>query len=144
MNSKFALAVLSFVPGLFTTAASSAHAQSNERTIVDATWAVEAHRAHIEAFSVKRHATLLAAIRGVKGADRGFRVRLVNAQDVISCGMRGGTCRELPFWTQDATKAHFLRTDRIPPGNWAFLVEPREDAFKRMTVRVFMSVSDSE
>jgi hypothetical protein len=144
MNSRFAVTVLSFVLGIFTTATSSAHAQSNERTIVDGTWAVEAHRAHVEAFSVKRNATLLAAIRGLKGPAMGFRVRLVNAEDVISCGIRGGTCRELPFWTQDATKAHFLRTDRIPPGNWAFLVEPREDAFKRMTVRVFMSVSDSE
>jgi hypothetical protein len=144
MNSRLALAVLSFVLGIFTTATSSSHAQSNERTIVDGTWAVDAHRAHVEVFSVKRNATLLAAIRGLKGAAMGFRVRLVNAEDVSSCGIRGGTCRELPFWTQDATKAHFLRTDRIPPGNWAFRVEPREDGFKRMTVRVFMSVSDSE
>jgi hypothetical protein len=144
MNSRFALAVLSFVLGIVTTATSSADTQSSERTVVDGTWAVEAHRVHVEAFSVKRNATLLAAIRGLKGTAMGFRVRLVNAEDVSSCGIRGGTCRELPFWTQDATKAHFLRTDRIPPGNWAFLVEPREDAFKRMTVRVFMSVSDSE
>ena len=144
MNNRLAFAVRSFVVGIFSLATFSVHAQANERTIVDATWVVGAHGAHIEAFSVKQHATLLAAIKGLKGADMGFRVRLVNAEDVISCGVRGGTCRELPFWTQDATKAHFLRTDRIPPGNWAFRVEPREDGFKRMTVRVFMSVSDSE
>jgi len=144
MNHRFALAVLSFVLGLLTIATCSAHAQSDERTIVDTTLDVEAHGAHVEAFSVKRHATLLAAIKGLKGADMGFRVRLVNAEDVVSCGRRGGTCRELPFWTQNATKARFLRTDRIPPGNWAFLIEPRENTFKRMTVRVFMSVSDWE
>jgi hypothetical protein len=119
------------VVGIFAIATISAHAQSNERTIVDATWAVEAHGAHVEAFSVKRHATLLAAIKGLKGADMGFRARLVNAE-------------ELPFWTQDVTKANFLRTDRIPPGNWAFLIEPRENVFKRLTVRVFMSVSEWE
>jgi hypothetical protein len=147
MKNGFASAVLTFVLGIFTTVTSSAHAQSaqsNERTIVDATWAVEAHGAHAEAFSVKRHATLLAAIRGLKGADMGFRVRLVNAEDVASCRMRGGACRELPFWTQDTTKAHLLRTDRVPPGKWAFLIEPRENALKRMTVRVFMSVCDWE
>jgi hypothetical protein len=144
MTRRFALAVLSLALGMFTIATSRAYAQSNERTIVDSTWAIEGHGAHVEAFSVKRHATLLAAIRGLKGTEAGFRVRLVNAEDVISCGIRGGACRELPFWTQDATKAHFLRTDRVPPGNWAFLLEPRENAPKRMTVRVFMSVSDRE
>jgi hypothetical protein len=143
-SNRFAFAVLSFVVGIFAIATISAHAQSNERTIVDATWAVEAHGAHVEAFSVKRHATLLAAIKGLKGADMGFRARLVNAEDVVSCGIRGGICRELPFWTQDVTKANFLRTDRIPPGNWAFLIEPRENVFKRLTVRVFMSVSEWE
>jgi hypothetical protein len=143
MNNRLAFAVRSFVIGVSSLATFSAHAQSNERTIVDATWVVGAHRAHIEAFSVKQHATLLTAIKGLKGADMGFRVRLVNAEDVISCGVRGGTCRELPFWTHGATKA-FSRTDRIPPGNWAFLIEPRENILKRMTVRVFMSVSEWE
>ena len=143
MNNRLVFAVQSFVVGSFSIVTSSAQAQSNERTIVDSTWVVGAHGTHIEAFSVKQHATLLAAIKGLKGADVGFRVRLVNAEDAISCGIRGGTCRELPFWTHDATKA-FLRTDRIPPGNWAFLIEPRENFLKMMTVRVFMSVSEWE
>jgi hypothetical protein len=139
--NMLAFAVLSFLVGVFAFVPMRVRAQVNERTIVDTTWTVEAHGAHVEAFSVKQHATLLAAVKGLRSADKGFRVRVVNGEDVTSCYIKGGTCRELPFWTQDATRA-FSRTDRIPPGNWAFLVENPENTSQRMTVRAFMSVNE--
>lgn len=139
--NMLAFAVLSFLVGVFALVPIRARAQVNERTIVDTTWIIEAHGAHIEVFSVKQHATLLAAVKGLRSADKGFRVRVVNGEDATSCCTKGGTCRELPFWTQDATRA-FSRTDRIPPGNWAFLVESPENTSQRMTVRAFMSMNE--
>jgi len=48
-------------------------------------------------------------------------VRVVNAEDVISCRVTGGTCRELPSWKQDVRKPS--RSRARFRGNWAFLVE---------------------
>lgn len=141
MKNRLAFAVVSFIVGVLAFEPMGARAQVNERTIADTTWIVEARRAHVQTFSVNQHATLLAAVKGVGSTDKGFRVRVVNAEDVTSCYIRGGICRELLFWAQDATKS-FLRTDRIPSGNWAFLVENQENISHRMTVRVFMSVNE--
>jgi len=68
-------------------------------------------------------------------------VRMVNAEDVTSCRVVGGTCRELPVWRQEGTKA-FSQTNLIPPGNWELLVENNLNILKRMTVRVFVAAKE--
>ena len=60
---------------------------------------------------------------------------------VISCRVTGGTCRELPPWKQDVTKA-LTKSSQIPLGNWAFLVENYQNIINKMTVRVFVSVKE--
>jgi hypothetical protein len=60
---------------------------------------------------------------------------------VISCRVTGGTCRELPPWKQDVTKA-LTKSSQIPLGNWAFLVENYQNIINEMTVRAFVSVKE--
>jgi gamma-glutamylcysteine synthetase len=141
MMKRLAFAVPFFVVGIFAFAPAVARAQENARTIVNAEWVVEAQGAHSEAFSVKQQSTLKASVKAVKNADKGFRVRVVNAEDVISCRVTGGNCRELPAWKQDVAKA-LTKSSQIPPGNWAFLVENYQNIIKKMTVRVFVSVKE--
>lgn len=136
---KLALAVSLVVAGIFTLALNVAHAQ--DRVLVNAEWVIQARGAHAEAISVNRPLIVHVAIAGVKNADKGFRVRMVNAEDVTSCRVVGGTCRELPEWRQEATKA-FTQTNKIPPGNWALLVENNLNILKRMTVRAFVAVKE--
>jgi len=141
MMKKLAFALSFFVAGILAFAPAVARAQENARNIVNAEWVVEAQAAHSEAFSVKQQSTLKAGVKAVKNADKGFRVRVVNAEDVISCRVTGGTCRELPSWKQDVKKA-FTKSGQIPPGNWAFLVENYQNIINKMTVRVFVSVKE--
>ena len=109
-------------------------AQEGPKTLVNAEWVIKHGEGYFEAFS-SDGATFQASVAGVKNADKGFRVRVVNAQDVKSCTVAGGTCRELPSWRQPRTYA-FTQTAKIPPGQWAFLVENSENIFKTMTVLV--------
>ena len=115
------LALSFVVVGVFALALGTARAQE-AKTIVNAEWVIEANGAHAEPFSINWPLTLHVAVAGVKNANKGFRLRIVNAEDVTSCRVVGGTCRELSAWRQEATKS-FTRTDNIPPGNWALLVE---------------------
>jgi hypothetical protein len=139
MMKKLALAVLFVVAGIFTLALGVAHAQ--DRVLVNAEWVIEARGGHAEAISINRPLSVHVAIAGVKNADKGFMVRMVNAEDVTSCRVVGGTCRELPVWRQEGTKA-FSQTNLIPPGNWALLVENNLNILKRMTVRVFVAAKE--
>jgi hypothetical protein len=141
MMKKLALAVSLLMVGVFAFAAKASRAEEDGRIIANAEWVVEAHAAHAETFGVRGPAILRVSIMGVKNADKGFRVRVVNAQDLVSCRVAGGTCRELPSWRQESTKA-FQQTEKIPSGDWSLLVENNLNVFKRMTVRVFASVRE--
>jgi hypothetical protein len=139
MMKKLVLAVSLVVAGIFTLALSVAHAQ--DRVLINAEWVIEARGAHSEVISVNRPLIVHVAIAGVKNADKGFMVRMVNAEDVTSCRVVGGTYRELPTWRQEGTKA-FSQTNLIPPGNWALLVENNLNILKRMTVRAFVTLKE--
>lgn len=116
-------------------AAGSALAQPQE--LVNAEWAIPANNAHWEVVSIYRPAILRAEVMGLKNAAKGLRVRVVNAEDVTSCRVRGGTCRDLPNWRHPG-EVSFSQTDRIPPGQWAFLVENSYNIFKGAIVRVHL------
>ena len=118
-----------------------AHAQGRAKTVVDAEWVIKANEAHSEAFTTAQQVTLQVTVKGTKNADKGFRVRVVNAEDVTSCRVKGGTCRELPAWKQEAMKA-FTKMDKIPPGKWALLVENDQNIVKSMIVHVVVSVKE--
>lgn len=136
---KLALAVSFVAVGIFVLGI--AHAQGNAKTVVDAEWIIKAHEARSEVFTIKQQAILQADIKGTKNADKGFRVRVINAEDVTSCRVKGGTCRELPAWKQEAMKA-FTKMDKIPPGKWALLVENDQNIVKSMIVHVVVSVKE--
>ena len=125
--SLLTIGILAFAPRMI-------HAQGGPKTLVNAEWVIKHGEGYFETFS-SDGATFQASVAGVKNADIGFRVRVVNAQDAKSCTVEGGTCRELTSWTQPRTRA-FTQTAIIPPGHWAFLVENSENIFKTMTVLV--------
>jgi hypothetical protein len=130
--SAFTLAVLAFAPR-------DIRAQGNTKVLVDAEWVIAAGSYQAEEFSTSG-ATFQAKVAGLKHTDKGFRVRVVNAEDVTSCTVKGGTCRELASWTQPRTAA-FTNTDQIPSGRWAFLVENSENILNKMTVSVYLAVN---
>jgi hypothetical protein len=140
MKKLLAFTVSFVAVGIF--ALGIAHAQGNAKTVVDAEWVIKTHEARSEAFTTtKQQSTLQVDVKGKKNADKGFRVRVVNAEDVTSCRVNGGTCRELPAWKQEATRA-FTKADMIPPGKWALLVENDQNVVRRMIVHVFVSLKE--
>jgi len=133
---KFALTLSVLALTAFTVVPRSIHAESGT-TIVDSEWVVKAGEGFFEKLTTKG-GSFQASVSPVKNADKGFRVRVVNADDVMSCMVKGGTCRELLSWRQPRTRA-FTQTENIPSGDWAFLVENSENLFKTMTVHVTLT-----
>ncbi len=108
--------------------------------ITNGQWVVPSSGAQTESFTATRPTALTASVSGVKNTDKGFRVRLVNAEDVNSCRVTGGTCRELAEWRQPRTTA-FTHSGTVPAGRWAFMVENSENIFRAMTVSVVLSTN---
>ena len=109
------------------------------RDVVDSQWVIASGSAQWESFKLAAPTEVSASVNGVQDTAKGFRVRLVNAEDARSCGVAGGTCRELSSWRQPRTTG-FTHTETVPAGEWAFLVENSENLLKRMTVQVKLSV----
>src|SRR5713226_3279191 len=119
--------------------AATAPALAEPRDLVNAEWVIPANGTQYEEFTAVRELTLRAEVTGVKNTDKGFRVRVVNSEDVTSCRVKGGTCRELAGWRHPSGTS-FTQTDKIPPGRWAFMVENAMNLFKGATIRVHLVV----
>jgi hypothetical protein len=112
---------------------------ANSKELVNADWVIAARTSHMETFTANRELTLTAEVVGVKNTAKGFGVRVVNADDVTSCRVQGGTCRALAEWGHPS-ESRFTHTGKIPAGRWAFMVENNQNIFERATVHVQLSI----
>jgi hypothetical protein len=101
--------------------------------LTNSEWVIAAQSAAFQAFVVRGEQTLSASVRGQQHTRKGFGVRLVNEDDVVTCRIQGGTCRTL--WSRHNTHG-FVWRDKVPPGRWAFLVENYENWIWPATISV--------